>query len=749
VATQPSAAGSARLIRTKVLPPVARRLLPRADLIGRIIAAERKVTLLCAPAGSGKSSLLASWANAASEHRPFAWFALDKADDDPKQFWSYAVEALHAVHAGIGRASAEILRAPGPPQADLAIIELINEIAAADRAIVLALDDYHVIAEPEIHHGVTLLVEHLPAGVLQLAISTRSEPPLPLARWRGRGELTELDAPSLRFSAGEAEAFLNGLLGLGLDRAEVAALRDRTEGWPAGLYLAALSVQHRTDRRRFIAGFTGTNRYIVDYLGAEVLRDQDADVRSFLLQTALPERLCAPLCDAVTGTGTSARMLERIERSNLFLVPLDARREWYRYHHLFRDLLVHELQARQAAEIPELHRRAARWLLDAGFTADGIHHIIAAGDVQRACDLIAAHWPRFLGMGDDHAISGWLEALPEEALLADARVCVAGAMVALSLNRLSDIDLWVHRAERARQPGPAADGFGSVAPAVAFVRASQGLATGNLDAGRSAATQAVTLLPDGSPWRQLALCTLGITEDLTGRTDAGVATLEQARRIGRVPGLGLNLDLVLGALAVIQADQGLLAESRQLADEALAGIPESPGWEHWGYGLGYLARAKVLARLGHLSQADAEAAHALDLLRRGWPVFVAAGLPARAGICAALGNRAAALAQLAEARQIVAGCPSPGTLPQRIEKAARQLRSGQALGKGGRSAEPLTAREITVLRLLASKLSQREIGRELFVSLNTVKFHAKSIFRKLGVSTRAEAVARARELDLL
>jgi len=250
VATQADAARSPRLIRTKVLPPVSRRLLARPELTERITAgAAAKLTLICAPAGSGKSSLLASWARAGQEHRPFAWFAIDPADDDPKLFWTYAVEALREVDPAIGHRSAGILRAPGPAPVDLAIIELLNDIVAADRAIVLVLDDYHVIGNPEVHQGVTLLLEHLPAA-LHVAISTRSEPPLPLSRWRARGELIELDASSLRFSGAETEAFLNGLLGLGLDHSDVALLRDRTEGWPAGLCLAALSVQHRADRHR-------------------------------------------------------------------------------------------------------------------------------------------------------------------------------------------------------------------------------------------------------------------------------------------------------------------------------------------------------------------------------------------------------------------------------------------------------------------------------------------------------------------
>jgi len=416
---------------------------------------------------------------------------------------------------------------------------------------------------------------------------------------------------------------------------------------------------------------------------------------------------------------------------------------------LFRGLLAHEAQAREPGLLPELHRRAARWLLGAGFTADGIRHTIAAGDVGRACELIAVHWPAFLGVGDDRTIAAWLDALSGGAVMADARVCVAGAMVALSLNRLDEATGWVCKAERARQPGPFADGFGSLPAATAFVRASHGLGTGDLGAGRAAAQQAVALLAETSPWWQLALCTWGLSAYLLGRTGEGLQALEEGRRAGRIPGLGLNLDLILGSLAGIRADQGRLEEAQQLAGEALAAAAAPGGQRHWGYGLAHLARAKAADQLGRLAGADAEAVQALGLLRRGWPIFVAAALPAQAAIKHKLGDRNAAQELLREARRIVRDCPDPGIVPELIDTAERRLRRPPARRGAGPAAEPLTDREAAILRMLASQLSQREIGQELFVTLNTVKFHTRSIFRKLGVSTRAEAVARARELGLL
>ena len=351
------------LLATKLYMPKWRSgLVSRPRLIAQLRQeAERKLTLVTAPAGFGKTTLLAEWLAATSGSEPSAgWVSLDPGDNDPGIFWAYVIAAVDRVRTGIGANALALLESARPPGIEAILATLINDIAGDEHEIALVLDDVHVIDAQPIHEAIAYLVDHLPPN-LRLVIASRSDPVLPLSRLRARGELTELRAVDLRFTPDEAAAFLNGMMGLDLSSDDVAALEARTEGWIAGLQLAALSMRGRADVSEFIAEFAGDDRYIVDYLVEEVLRRQPESVRDFLLQTAILERLNGPLCDAVTGRDDGRAMLESLERGNLFVVPLDSRRHWYRYHHLFADVL----RAHLAEEYPDhsaaLHRRAAEW----------------------------------------------------------------------------------------------------------------------------------------------------------------------------------------------------------------------------------------------------------------------------------------------------------------------------------------------------------------------------------------------------
>jgi LuxR family transcriptional regulator, maltose regulon positive regulatory protein len=313
----------------------------------------RKLTLVCAPAGWGKTLLLSEWHASKEESRPFAWVSLDPGDDDPVRFWSYLIAALRTVEPDLGRSALTALPSAGPDLVEVVVSPLINDLANVTRRSVLALDDYHFVRNELIHTSVGYLLRHLPRTT-QIAIASRADPPLPLATLRAAGEVTEIRATDLRFTDQEADALLNDALGLGLDAADVELLQVKTEGWPAGLRLAALSVQAQDDRHAFVAAFAGDDRQIGDYLH-DVLAEQPAELRDFLLRTSVLERLCARFCDAVTGSDDARAHVEAIDRSNLFLVALDGRGEWYRYHHLFRDLLRQEL----APERPEPRRRAS------------------------------------------------------------------------------------------------------------------------------------------------------------------------------------------------------------------------------------------------------------------------------------------------------------------------------------------------------------------------------------------------------
>ena len=342
------------LLETKLYVPKWRPgLVSRPRLIERLDQGiERKLTLVSAPAGFGKTTVLAEWlaATPASE-RPAAWVSLDQSDNDPALFWAYFIAALQTVQSGVGESALSLLRSPQPPPIEVLLGTLLNEITTIPHDFALILDDYHVIDAQPVHSAINFLLDHLPPQ-MHLIIAARADPPLPLGRLRGRGELTELRASDLRFTPDEASAFLNDLMGLDLSAQDVETLEARTEGWIAGLQLAALSMQGREDVPGFIRAFAGDDRHIVDYLVEEVLQRQPERVRSFLLQTSILDRLCGPLCEAVTGEEDGKGLLEALERANLFVVPLDDKRHWYRYHHLFADVLQAHSMEEQPDQVP-------------------------------------------------------------------------------------------------------------------------------------------------------------------------------------------------------------------------------------------------------------------------------------------------------------------------------------------------------------------------------------------------------------
>ena len=375
------------ILATKLYIPLPRtNVVLRPRLIERLNEGlHRKLTLISASAGFGKTTLVSEWV--AGCERPVAWLSLDEGDNDPTRFLTYLVAALQTIAPNIGEGVVGALQSPQPPPTESILTALLNEIAALPDKFVLVLDDYHVIDAKPIDDALTFLLEHLPPQ-MHLVITTREDPQLPLARLRARGHLTELRAADLRFTPAEAAAFLNQVMGLDLSAEDIAALETRTEGWIAGLQLAALSMQGREDVPGFIRAFAGDNRYIVDYLVEEVLQRQPDHVRSFLLQTAILDRLNGPLCDAVTGQEEGNARLEALERGNFFVVPLDDKRHWYRYHHLFADVLSAHLMAEQPDQVATLHRRASEWYEQNGSAADAIRHALAAEDFARAADLV-------------------------------------------------------------------------------------------------------------------------------------------------------------------------------------------------------------------------------------------------------------------------------------------------------------------------------------------------------------------------
>src|SRR6266540_8929 len=441
------------LLATKIgIPTIRPDLLPRSHLIGRLEeATSRDVVLVSTPAGFGKTTLLASWAK--RTERPLTWLSLDPDDNDPERFWRYIVAAVERVHKGIGEQALSLLNASAHPTLKAIVTALLNELAARPDELVLVLDDYHLIESPAVHDSLAFLLEHLSPN-LHLVISSRSDPPIPLARFRARGQLAELRAADLRFTFEEAAAFLRSVWGLNLPAQSIAALEARTEGWVTGLQLAALSLRGASDPARLIQHFTGSNRYILDYLTEEVLAQQPDEVRSFLLQTAVLEHLSGPLCDLLTGRSDGQAMLAHLERANLFLVPLDEQRHWYRYHRLFADLLRARLQEADPKRVPELHRKAAAWYKQYGLVSDALRHALAAGEAVWAARLVEQHVEEVLRRGEGETLRGWLAALPQEVVRSRPRLALAQAIAAFNAGRLHAAEPLLEQAEQALATAP-------------------------------------------------------------------------------------------------------------------------------------------------------------------------------------------------------------------------------------------------------------------------------------------------------
>ena len=456
------------LVQTKLyVPKVRRSLVARPRLSGRLRrGAESRLLLISAPAGFGKTTLLAEWL-AATPERSVAWLSLEESDRHPASYWTYLITALQAVVPAVGASALELLESSQPP-IETVLATVLNELGAVPDDIYLVLDDYHLVDGPDLQAGMTYLVEHLPPQ-MYLVISTREDPALPLARLRARGDLVEIRAADLRFTPDEAAAYLTGAMGLALTSGDVAALGERTEGWIAALQLAALSLQGRDDVAGFIADFAGDDRYIVDYLAEEVLQRQPERIHQFLLQTSILDRLSGPLCDAVTGQRDGKAMLESLDRANLFLVPLDDRRRWYRYHHLFADVLHTHLLDDQPDDVPELHRRASSWYEQHGEPSGAIRHALAAGDVERAADLVELAIPALRRNRQEATIRGWVDAIPDDVVRVRPVLAVGIIGALMSVGEFEGVEERLQHVEGWLEPAGAGAAGTWVPPAGAVV----------------------------------------------------------------------------------------------------------------------------------------------------------------------------------------------------------------------------------------------------------------------------------------
>jgi LuxR family maltose regulon positive regulatory protein len=739
---------AAPLLKTKLESPEHPPLVLREDLLEAVTqGVAGPLTLIYGPAGSGKTMLAAQW-RAMSSGPPAVWLALEPDDNDPVRFWTYLIEAIgSALPHGFGEGALAMLRAPGAATIAPAVASIVNELAGLTDPVVVVFDDYHAIDDARIHAGMATLIERAPRA-LRVVISSRVEPPLGVASLRARGRLTEIDAARLRFSRAEAAALLNEVHGLGVDDEIVARLHERTEGWAAGLYLAVLSLRGRADVEAFVSSFAGSDRRVVDFLSDEVLAGRPEDELRFLLWTSVLDRFCAPLCDAVLGVEGSRAMLDRLERTNYFLIPLDPSHDWYRYHHLFAELLRHELRRREPASVPELHARAGRWLLGADLIAEAIGQLTAAGELGEVADLITTHWLAFANAGERATVSRWLDALPRGHVLGDGRLCLTAARNAALAGAGEEVLAWLELAERAPAHNPKDDPW--LAEQAKVFRSTAWQQLGDM---RLSGELAADLGPlDGSSfWHALAADNLGTVAYWSEDNPRAAALLESALALNRdeIAMVSVNALGLLACVAAEGADWRGCAARLEAASDLVAthGLEEYPQSS-----LVHLARARLLRHQRRPVEARGELERSLGLARRGiGRVESAYVLVALADLLLETGDRRSARESVLEARDLLAACPEPGTRVPRLlaEVEARLRLVVRDAGPRRVVTDALTAREQAVLTLLPGGLSAREIGAELGISRDTVKTHTKSIYRKLGVSDRRDAVRLARELDLL
>jgi LuxR family maltose regulon positive regulatory protein len=735
-------------IESKLHGPTPRKeWVDRPELLCSLADATAKLVLVDAPAGFGKTTLVAQWRSSTTEIRPFAWVSLDRGDDDPGRLWWYVVCALQRSCPGFdGGDILRTLRVQVPDITGEVLPLLLNDLAAIPEPVVLVLDDYHVIKERRCHDQLAFLLQHLPAAA-QLVLITRADPLLPLGRMRAAGELAEFRARQLRFTPGEAAALVRAISAVELGDAGLADLVERTEGWPTGVFLAALSLRGHPSPSAFVRQFTGDNRFIVDFLAEEVLGRQSGQIRQFLARTSILGRFCAPLCDAVVGSANAREIIEVLDRENLFVVPLDENREWFRYHHLFAQVLRSELARTEPDAVPALHERASDWHRQSGSADEAIGHALAAGDVTGTIDLIGRHWYSFVDSGQVATVIGWIRSLGDDAVAADPVAAHCAAWAAALCGDRESVRRLLPVIEAGQREGPFPDGIRSPQSSAALLQATFGFE--GIGPMHEAGARAVTLeIDQTSPWYALARAAFGLARYLCGDLEGAAAQVEAALLSNA--SIALVRMLCYAVMSLIAVEERKLDQAGEHAraacdiadDLGLTAAPQSS--------LAYAAAGAFYASTARLQEARIEFERALRSRRR-WPGISPWAtieiLLRLAPLLADLGDRPGAAALLGEARQVLTTFPD-GAEAQLARLSRLELRiTGRP--PAASPAELLTEREVAVLRLLRGTLSLREIGQQLYLSQNTVKTHTQAIYRKLGVSARQDAVAKGHEIDIL
>ena len=656
------------LLATKLHMPRPRPgFVPRPRLVEALDAGlARRLILVCGPAGSGKTALLADWVRRGG--RPVAWLSLDAGDNDPARFWQHAVAALDRARPGIGERVGPLLGPPAPPSFEGLVTALINELAAqpGDGELLLVLDDYHLIDTRQVHDSLVFLLEHLPPG-LHLVLASRSDPPLPLARLRAGAQLAELRAGELRFTAEEAAALLREAVDADLPGTAVAALAARTEGWAAGLQLAALSLRGQPDVAGFVAAFSGSHRYVLDYLTGEVLEGQTDRVREFLLETSVLERLSGRLCDAVTGQTDSQAMLEQVERANLFLVPLDEVRGWWRYHQLFADLLRASLKQQQPGRVMELHHNAAAWYEEHGLADDAVRHALAAGDTTWAARLIERHFDETFWPGERATVQRWLAAVPAALAGSRPRLCLVRAILALAGGDAEGAGPPLDAAERAftdatdepfePSAGKAASLLVNVPAGIALGRASLAHLCGDADGTAACASQALAKTDEGEAMLDsTARWLLAMAEWLRGRVAEAERAFAASITGWRAAGERYSAAYGCHHLGQVQRAQGRLGAALGTYQQALE-ITAAPGQPAMpAAGIAFVGMGEVAYQRNELEAALCQVTEGIERCRQlTYTQPLATGLAALAWIRQASGDPGGAREAIADAERVAPG----------------------------------------------------------------------------------------------
>lgn len=702
------------LIRTKLHnPSIPSNIIAQPRLFKRLTKTlSPKLVLVSAPAGFGKSTIISNWVEQSGQ--PCSWLTLDPSDNDPARFWKYLLSALQ--NAGISP-NAGMLHMLDIENVTLATT-LINELVDHSGPVIMALDDFHHISEPSIHNAMQLLLDHMPEGVT-LVLMTRADPPFSLGRLRAHGEMLELRAADLRFTLPETTDFLHNVMGLPLDNDKVVTLHRRTEGWPAGLHLAALAIRDHTDPVTFIEQFAGSHRYIVEYLTEEVISQQSDDVQRFLLETAILDRLHPSLCTAVTGRTDSDTMLQHLYQKNLFLITLDPTHLWYRYHHLFADLLRYRQRQQLATDlIRNLYERASDWYNHTGQTHEAVEYALRGAIYSKVARLIEDNWHHILHQGEINTMRRWLNVIPDHLIASSAPLNMAYCWLHYLGGATDKVEVWLTAAQqawqtyKARDTVPQREAWLVIPSLIKTMSAIVALQRDNARAALELAQQALDLVPTDER----------VNHDLL--IGSASYRLAQAHRQ-----LGQFEEAINTLLPVI--------EQLKRTDNVI------------GIVRGVHEAVQLYLALEQPATAQAVCEDSLDhLTQRGYARLPLIGLihTAQAEISLCTNDATAAKMHLEKA-QAVAGNSRYSPLLERIETLQSQLNA--MTSQGSPLAELLTTREMEVLNLLSIGYSNQQIAEALVITEDTVKRHNTHIYGKLNVSNRTQAVLRAQELGLL